>query len=66
LKAVNVWPLEPIPPGQKRQVGVEVEATESEARGTFTLELWGQEDMARVEFFDGVTFPSLGSADALR
>jgi uncharacterized protein (TIGR02268 family) len=66
LKAVNVWPLEPIPPGQKRQVVVEVEATESEARGTFTLELWGQEDMARVEFFDGVTFPSLGSADALR
>jgi uncharacterized protein (TIGR02268 family) len=56
-KALGVWPLEPIPPGGKRRVVVEVEATESEARGTFTLKLWGQEDAARVELFDGVTFP---------
>jgi uncharacterized protein (TIGR02268 family) len=57
LKVISVWPLESIPPGQKRQVVVEVEATEDEARGSFTLNLWGQEDAARVEFFDGVTFP---------
>ncbi|WP_257458073.1 DUF2381 family protein [Archangium lipolyticum] len=66
LKALGVWPWESIPPGQKRQVVVEVEAAESEARGTFTLELRGQEDPARIERFDGVTFPSHGSADALR
>ncbi|QRN98389.1 DUF2381 family protein [Archangium violaceum] len=57
LKALSVWPGESIPPGQKRQVVVEVEATESEARGTFTLEMWSQEDAVRVERFDGVTFP---------
>jgi len=33
-----------------------VEATESEARGTFTLKLWSQEG-GRSELFDGVTFP---------
>ena len=32
-KALGVWPLEPIPPGEKLSVGVEVEATEEEARG---------------------------------
>jgi uncharacterized protein (TIGR02268 family) len=57
LKVLGVWPMEPIPPGQKRRVVVEAEATESEARGTFTLKLWGQEDTARVELFDGVMFP---------
>ncbi len=56
-KALAVWPREPIPPGRMRRVVVEVEATEAEARGTFTLKLWSQEDGVRVEFFDGVTFP---------
>ncbi|MCY1080537.1 DUF2381 family protein [Archangium lansingense] len=55
-KALGVWPREPIPPGEKRLVGVEVEMTEEEARGTFTLKLWGQ-DAGTAEFFDGVTFP---------
>jgi uncharacterized protein (TIGR02268 family) len=65
LKALSVWPMEPIPPGQKRQVVVEMEAPESAARGSFTLKSWGQEDAARVEHFDGVTFPqgmSLGAS----
>jgi uncharacterized protein (TIGR02268 family) len=57
-KALAVWPREPIPPGRKRRVVVEVEVTEAEARGTFTLKLWSQEDSGRVELFDGVTFPS--------
>jgi len=56
-KALAVWPREPIPPGRKRRVVVEVEATEAEARGTFTLKLWSQEYSSRVELFDGVTFP---------
>jgi len=56
-KALAVWPREPIPPGRKRRVVVEVEATEAEARGTFTLKLWSQEDSGTVELFDGVTFP---------
>jgi len=30
--------------------------TEEEARGTFTLKLWGQEG-GTGELFDGVTFP---------
>jgi hypothetical protein len=57
LKALDVWAREPIPPGGKRLVVVEVEATEREARGTFTLELWGEGDSSRGERFDGVTFP---------
>ncbi|MFY0569259.1 DUF2381 family protein [Archangium lansingense] len=55
-KVLGVWPLEPIPPGEKHLVGVEVEMTEEEARGTFTLKLWSQ-DGGTSEFFDGVTFP---------
>jgi uncharacterized protein (TIGR02268 family) len=57
LKALGVWPLEPILPGKKHRVVVEVEATEAQARGTFTLKLWSQEGGSRGEFFDGVTFP---------
>jgi uncharacterized protein (TIGR02268 family) len=57
LKALGVWPLEPIASGETRRVVLEVEATEEEARGTFTLKLWSQEGGAREEFFDGVTFP---------
>jgi uncharacterized protein (TIGR02268 family) len=57
LKALGVWPLEPIAPGRRRQVFVEVEATEEAARGIFTLKLWSHEGGGRVELFDGVTFP---------
>jgi uncharacterized protein (TIGR02268 family) len=57
LKALGVWPLEPIAPGKKHRVVLEVEATEEAARGTFTLKLWSQEGSTREEFFDGVTFP---------
>ncbi|HEX8825638.1 MAG TPA: DUF2381 family protein [Archangium sp.] len=57
LKALGVWPLEPISPGKTQRVVVELEATEEEAHGTFTLKLWSQEGGARGEFFDGVTFP---------
>jgi len=56
-KALGMWPVEPIAPGRRRRVVVEVEATEDAARGTFTLKLWSQEGGGRVEFFDGVTFP---------
>jgi len=55
-KALGVWPLEPIPPGKMLRIGVEVEMTEEEARGTFTLKLWSK-DGGPGEFFDGVTFP---------
>jgi uncharacterized protein (TIGR02268 family) len=55
-KALGVGPLEPIMPGERGHVGMEVEMTEEEARGTFTLKLWGQEG-GTGELFDGVTFP---------
>ena len=55
-KALGVRPLEPIPPGMRRNIGVEVEMTEEEARGTFTLKLWSQ-DGGTGELFDSVTFP---------
>ncbi|WNG61137.1 DUF2381 family protein [Archangium gephyra] len=56
-KVLRVWSQEPIPPGQKRSVGVEVEMPEDAARGTFTLKWWGQEAGSGSEHFDGVTFP---------
>ena len=56
-KVLGVWSQEPIPPGQKRNVGVEMEMPEEAARGTFTLKWWGQEADSGSEHFDGVTFP---------
>ena len=56
-KALGVWPQEPIAPGKERSVGVEVEVPEEEARGTFTLKLWSEEEGSGGEHFDGVTFP---------
>ncbi len=56
-KALGVWPLKPLLPGERYRLVVEVECTEEEARGTFTLKLWSQEGGARGELFDGVTFP---------
>ncbi|MFY0525411.1 DUF2381 family protein [Archangium gephyra] len=56
-KALGVWMQEPLAPGEKRDVGVEVEVPEDAARGTFTLKLWSEEAGGGGEFFDGVTFP---------
>ncbi|MFE8604014.1 DUF2381 family protein [Archangium violaceum] len=56
-KALGVWSLGPIAPGESRRVGVEVETNEEAARGVFTLKLWGREASGGSEFFDGVTFP---------
>jgi uncharacterized protein (TIGR02268 family) len=58
-KALRMWTQEPLAPGEKRSVGVEVEMTEEAARGTFTLKWWGQDAGRGSEYFDGVTFPSL-------
>ncbi|WNG53391.1 DUF2381 family protein [Archangium gephyra] len=56
-KVLGVSPLEPIAPGKRLSVGVEVETTAEAARGVFNLKLWGQEASGGSEFFDGVTFP---------
>jgi uncharacterized protein (TIGR02268 family) len=57
LTGLTVWPLEPIPPGRFRNITVEMNAAESEARGTFTLKLWAGEAGAGGVNLDGVTFP---------
>ncbi len=55
-EALSVWTPEPLPPGGVRPVVVELEMTEQEARGPFTLILWDASGMQRVEV-SGVTFP---------
>jgi uncharacterized protein (TIGR02268 family) len=55
-EGLTVWPLEPLPPGESRRVVVELNATESEARGTYTLKLWAEAGSGSVSL-DGVTFP---------
>ncbi|HYO54365.1 DUF2381 family protein [Archangium sp.] len=57
LTGLTVWPLEPIPPGRSRSITVELDATESEAQGTFTLKLWAGEARVGGVNLDGVTFP---------
>ncbi|PTL84586.1 hypothetical protein DAT35_05815 [Vitiosangium sp. GDMCC 1.1324] len=57
LAGLMVWPLEPIAPGRSGSITVELEAMKSEARGTFTLKLWGAESGAGGVVLDGVTFP---------
>ncbi|MFY0568942.1 DUF2381 family protein [Archangium lansingense] len=57
LRGLTVWPLEPIPPGESLRIVVELDATESEARGTYTLKLWAVEAGAGGVNLDGVTFP---------
>ena len=57
LTVLTVWPLEPIPPGKSKRIVVELDATESEARGTFALKLWAGEAGAEGLALDGVTFP---------
>jgi uncharacterized protein (TIGR02268 family) len=54
---LSVWQQGPIVPGSERQrVVVEAEMLETEARGTFTLELWEAGGARRVTF-GGVSFP---------
>ncbi|MGZ3461405.1 MAG: DUF2381 family protein [Archangium sp.] len=57
LTGLTVWPLEPIPPRKSKRIVVELDAAESEARGTFTLKLWAEEAGAEGLALDGVTFP---------
>ena len=57
LPGLTVWPLEPIPPGKFRNITVEMNATESEARGSYTLKLWAEEAGTGGVTLDGVTFP---------
>jgi uncharacterized protein (TIGR02268 family) len=57
LTGLMVWPLEPIPPGKSKRIVVELDATEHEALGTYTLKLWGRRDGAEGLALDGVTFP---------
>ncbi len=57
LTGLTVWPMEPIPPGRFRNITVEMNATESEAWGSFTLKLWAGEAGAGGVNLDDVTFP---------
>jgi uncharacterized protein (TIGR02268 family) len=57
LMELTVWPLEIIPPGKSGSITVEMNATERDARGTFTLKLWAEEAGAGGVNLDGVTFP---------
>jgi uncharacterized protein (TIGR02268 family) len=57
LTGLMVWPLEPIPPGKSQRIVVELDATESEARGTYTLKLWAGEAGDGGVTLAGVTFP---------
>ena len=57
LMGLTVWPLEPIPPGESLRIVVELNATEREARGTYTLKLWAGEAGAGGVTLDGVMFP---------
>jgi hypothetical protein len=57
LKPLALWQQGPISPGGGRgTVMVEVLATETEARGTYTLTLWDAERNRTVTLGD-VTFP---------
>ena len=49
--------LEPIPRGWSRRVVVELDAAQSEVRGSYTLKLWAGDAGAGGVNLDGVTFP---------
>jgi uncharacterized protein (TIGR02268 family) len=57
LTGLTVRSLEPIPPGRSQRIVVELDAAESEARGTYTLKLWAGEAGAGGVTLDGVMFP---------
>ncbi len=57
MKGLTSWQPAPLLPGGKQgRVVVELPATEEEARGTYTLTLW-DEDQARTITLANVTFP---------
>ncbi|HSP77609.1 MAG TPA: DUF2381 family protein, partial [Myxococcaceae bacterium] len=56
LGTPRVWPRKPIPPGEPLEIVMEMDATELEARGSFTLELLGGEGEPGVSL-EGVKFP---------
>jgi uncharacterized protein (TIGR02268 family) len=64
LKPLPLWQPEPVPPAEavakgtdkRRRVVVEVLASETEARGTYTLTLWDA-DQQRTVILGNVTFP---------
>ena len=57
LKVLRIWPLEPLPPGPEQQrVVVVAEASETQARGRFTLSLWQDGEPPSVSL-EGVVFP---------
>jgi hypothetical protein len=51
-----VAPLKPIPPGMRGHIVVEMDATEDETRGPYTLKLWAEEAGTGGVNLDGVTF----------
>jgi uncharacterized protein (TIGR02268 family) len=57
LTGLTVSPLKPLLPQETRRIVVELNAAESEARGTFTLKLWAGQDGAGDVSLEGVTFP---------
>jgi uncharacterized protein (TIGR02268 family) len=57
LTRLPVWILEPIPPGKYGSITVEMNAAESEVRGTYTLKLWAGEAGDGGVTLDDVTFP---------
>ncbi len=56
LRVLSVWQPEPLAPGQKGLVVVEVAATPEQARGIYVLTL-GEGNGARTVTLRGVTFP---------
>jgi hypothetical protein len=57
LKVLRIWPLEPLPPGPEQQrVVVVAQASETQARGLFTLSFW-QDGKPPSVSLDGVVFP---------
>jgi uncharacterized protein (TIGR02268 family) len=51
------FPAEPIPPGEKRPVWIEVMAPEAQTVGPFTLKVW-EADGQRTFVIGNVTFPA--------
>ncbi|HZH79543.1 MAG TPA: DUF2381 family protein [Archangium sp.] len=57
LKVLRVWPLEPLLPGPEQQrVVVVAEASETQARGLFTLSFW-QDGKPPSVSLEGLVFP---------
>ncbi len=56
LKGLMVAPLKPIPPGESLRIVVELNATEREARSSYTLNPWAGEVATGGVNLDGVMF----------